>query len=279
VGRVVKVGAKVRHFKVGDLVTRVGAPGGNGLNLGWGGFAEMGVAKDHWAMAADRRPESEWVSARVNQVVPGGVDPKVAPMFTTWREILSASLRVGVSAGAAVLVAGSGGNGLSFAVHARNLGASCVAMVGSARLAAVAREKAGVQHYVDYREADLAGALNRAVPAGFDFIIDAVGKVGMADRLLPCLKPGSRYMTYGIDDAGKIRIDPSRARGAFTVMPCSCDEAETHQRISEWVLQGRLDASLWYDMAKPYPLAGLADAFAAVWNRQCVKALVALRGK
>jgi hypothetical protein len=101
----------------------------------------------------------------------------------------------------------------------------------------------------------------------------------MADRLLPCLKAGGRYMTYGIDDAGKIRIDPSRARGEFTVMPCSCDEAETHQRISEWVLQGRLDACLWYDMAKPYPLASLADAFAAVWNRQCVKALVTLRGK
>jgi D-arabinose 1-dehydrogenase-like Zn-dependent alcohol dehydrogenase len=54
VGRVVKVGRKVRHYRPGDLVTRVGAPGGNGINAGWGGFAELGLAKDH-SVGSDQR--------------------------------------------------------------------------------------------------------------------------------------------------------------------------------------------------------------------------------
>ena len=43
-------------------------------------------------------------------------------------------------------------------------------------------------------------------------------------------------------------------------------------------MQGRLDASLWYDMANPYPLDRIEDAFAAVKQRQAVKCLVRLGG-
>jgi 2-desacetyl-2-hydroxyethyl bacteriochlorophyllide A dehydrogenase len=245
VGRVVKLGRNVRNFKVGDLVTRVGAPATDGMNIGWGGFAQFGIARD---------------DCSVNQVVPAGIDPKVAPMFITWRETLSAILRLGVKAGSSVLVAGSGGNGMAFAVHARNLGASCV-VIGSLKRGAD----------VDYQSADY-----ELKPDGFDFIIDAVGKAGMTDRLLPFLRAGGRYLTYGLDDFGSITFNPARARGAFTVMPCSYDEAETHQQVSDAVLVGKLDARVWYDVAHPYSLANIHDAFAALKARQSLKALICL---
>ncbi len=272
VGRVVKLGRKVRHYKLGDLVTRVGAPAEHGLNVGWGGFAEMGLACDHWAMAADGLPSSAWSWNRVNQIVPTGIDPTVAPMLITWRETLSALLRLGVSAGSSVLVAGSGGNGLAFAVQARNLGAACVAVVGAPRLAG----KFGANCYVDYKEADYTKALNPLRPDGFDFIIDSVGQAGVADRLLPCLKAGGRYLTYGLDDCGTINFNAGCARGAFTVMPCSYDEAETHQQVCDAIRTGKLDARLWYDATNVYPLAQISEAFAAVKNRQCIKSLVRL---
>lgn len=273
VGRVVKLGSKVRNFKIGDLVTRVGAPAENGMNVGWGGFAEMGLAYDHWAMAADGLPSSAWTWNRVNQIVPSGIDPKVAPMFITWRETLSALLRLGVTAGNSLLVAGSGGNGLAFAVQARNLGASCVAMVGSSRVAV----KAPVDCYLDYNKPDYTEVLKQAQTDGFDFIIDSVGKAGMADCLLPSLKAGGRYMTYGLDDCGAITFNASLARGAFTVMPCSYDESETHKLVCDAILTGKLDASLWYDTAAPYPLTQINEAFAAVRNRKNIKSLVFLR--
>ena len=272
VGRVVKLGRKVRHYKVGDLVTRVGAPAEHGLNVGWGGFAEMGLACDHWAMAADGLPASAWSWNRVNQIVPTGIDPTVAPMLITWRETLSALRRLGVTAGSSVLVAGSGGNGLAFAVQARHIGAAYVGVIGAPRLAG----KFGADCYVDYKEPDYTPTLNQARPAGFDFIIDAVGQAGLADRLLPSLAAGGRYLTYGLDCDGSITFSAGRARGAFTVMPCSYDEAETHSQVCDAILTGKLDARLWYDTANAYPLAQITEAFAAVKNRRCIKSLIRL---
>jgi len=276
----VAVGRKVRNFQVGDLVTRVGTPPSpdGKISVTWGGFAEMGIAKDHWAMCADGRPAAEWSGSRMNQLAPTGLDPKVAPMFTTWRETLSYITRMGVTAGSSLLVVGSGGNGLAHAAHAVNLGAAYVAMVGAACLEGPARSRLGVQIYFDYKRNNLTAVINKAFPDGFDFMIDAVGKAGIADRFLPCLKAGGTYSTYGIDDFGKITINPGRARGAFIIHPCVYDEAETHQQVAELVLQGKLDASLWYDLAHPYPLAEIGAAFAAVRNRAAPKALVRLCG-
>ncbi|MBI5833956.1 MAG: zinc-binding dehydrogenase [Armatimonadetes bacterium] len=280
VGRVVELGAKVRHLRVGDLVTRVGTPAAPevGLSVTWGGFAEYGLARDWWAMAADGLPAEQWMGHRVNQVVPHGIDERVAPMFTTWRETLSYLTRLGFAAGQSILVVGSGGNGLSYAAHARNVGAATVAMVGSAALAEPAQALAGVDTYLDYRREDLGAALAAALPGGVDIIIDAVGRRSVADAVLPVLKPGGKYATYGIDDLGQIRLDPTRARGAFTVYGGgNYDEAETHQRVSEFVLCGKLDARLWYDVEAAWPLARIGEAFDAVRARRTVKALVRLK--
>lgn len=278
VGRVIAVGPKVRHLRAGDLVTRVGTPAtpDGTVSATWGGFAEYGIAKDHRAMCDDGLPESAWQPYRWNQVVPHGIDPRVVPMFTTWRETLSFLLRMGMRAGATVLVAGSGGNGLAYARHAANLDAASVTMVGAAYLEGAAMAKGGVTAYFDYKRDDLTAALNAMQPDGFDFIIDAVGKTAIACRILPCLKIGGTYGTYGIDDFGKLALDPSLARGPYTEFPCSYDEAETHQQVCEWVTQSKLDATLWYNPEQCYPLEAIGDAFAMVRQRQSPKALVQL---
>lgn len=276
VGRVVAVGPKVRNFRIGDLVTRVGAPPSAGVGICWGGFAGMGIAKDHWAMAADGRPEAEWSGARVNQAVPASVDPRAAPMFTTWRETLSYLLRMGVGPGATLLVIGSGGNGLSFARHAKLLGAAAW-MVGAARRERTALAL-GVDGYRDHRSEAAANDLAAAVPGGFTHVVDAVGKAGQADRYLPLLAPGGRIGVYGIDDFASVAVSPRLARGSFTVWNGGYDEAETHQRVAELALQGKLEPSAWYDVEKPYPLERIADAFADLAARRAVKILVALAG-
>ena len=37
IGRVIRVGPRVRNFRIGDLVTRVGAPPSEGVSVNWGG--------------------------------------------------------------------------------------------------------------------------------------------------------------------------------------------------------------------------------------------------
>ncbi len=279
VGRVLKTGRKVRNFKPGDLVTRVGtpAPADRSVDIAWGGFAERGLAQDHWAMNADGLPEASWAGSRVNQVVPASVDPRVAPMFTTWRETLSYLTRMRFGAGSRVLVIGSGGNGLSFAAHAVLLGAT-VWSVGSARCEAAARSL-GVAGYLSYTSEDCVTRLQEAAPSGFDVIIDALGKAGQADRFLPVLAAGGTIGIYGLDDFASVGISPRLARGSFTVWNGGYDEAETHQRVSDLVLQGRLTAGAWYDPQKTWPLDSIMDAFRSLWKHQGVKALIAISGK
>lgn len=275
VGRVVQVGAKVRHFKVGDLITRVGAPPVDEYSVNWGGFAEYGIARDHRTMMTDGVDQSQWGGYRVNQVIPPGIDPAGATMFITWRETLSYLTRMGVGAGASVLVVGSGGNGLSFVAHAANAGAAQVVVLGSAERAAEARA-VGATGYVDYRAGDVAGQLNGFCPDGFDFIIDAVGQAASADAVLPHLKRGGTLGIYGIDDYAAVHLSPLRARGTFTFYNGGYDEAETHDHVVALVQAGKLDASVWLDLAHPFALDDIGAAFEAVRARQMVKAVVRL---
>ena len=43
VGRVTEIGSKVRHIKVGDVITRIGTRPSEGLGVTWGGFVEVAI--------------------------------------------------------------------------------------------------------------------------------------------------------------------------------------------------------------------------------------------
>ncbi|MDI7277956.1 MAG: zinc-binding dehydrogenase, partial [Anaerolineae bacterium] len=275
VGRVIAVGARVRSFRVGQLLTRVGAPPTRELSVNWGGFAELGIARDHWAMREDGLPAEAWHAYRINQVLPEGSDPRAATMVITWRETLSYATRMGIGAGARVLILGSGGNGLAFVRHVANLGAARVVQVGSPTREALGRA-AGAGDYVDYHAADLCGPLTELVPEGFDFVVDAVGRRGGIDRVLPCLRAGGTVGIYGIDDYGQCAIDPHRSRGSFTIYNGGYDEVEAHERVVALWQKGLLDARLWLDLEHPFELDEIARAMAAVGERRLVKALVRL---
>ncbi len=121
IGRVIRVGPKVRYLMPGDLVTRVGTRPVGGVSINWGGFCELGLALDHRAMAEDGVPREQWNRLRVNLTLPSGTDPAAATMMITWRETLSYVRRIGIGPGCRVLVLGSGGNGLAFVAQHRGV--------------------------------------------------------------------------------------------------------------------------------------------------------------
>ncbi len=277
VGRAVEVGSRVRHIQVGDLISRVGAPPARDgtYHAHWGGFAEYGLAKDHWAMRADGLPPSAWRPYRINQIIPPDVDPRAATMIITWRETLSYVTRMGIGEGDSVLIVGSGGNGLAFAAHAANAGADIVVMVGNLSRRAAARA-AGATDYVDYQADDVSTRVADSSSGGFDFIIDSVGQEDSANGVLAYLSPGGTLGVYGIDDYEGAHIQPHRAPGTFTIYAGGYDEAETHHPVIEAIRDGRLDASLWLDLDHAFELDDIRDAFDAVRHRRLIKALVQL---
>jgi L-iditol 2-dehydrogenase len=278
VGLVVEVGSKVRHFAVGDLVSRVGAPPDpNGAyHVNWGGFAEYGIARDHWAMRADGLSASAWKGHRVNQVIPPDVDPRAATMIITWRETLSYLTRMGVTDGENVLIVGSGGNGLAFAAHAAAADAARVVMIGSLSRRAAAHAS-GVTDYIDYKADDLDDQIVNLGLGGFDAIIDAVGQAESANRVLHHLKAAGTLGIYGIDDYAGAHIQPHLASGSFTFYNNGYDEAETHQAVIDRIRDGRLHANIWLDLDHAFELEDINAAFDAVRDRRFIKALVNLQ--
>jgi threonine dehydrogenase-like Zn-dependent dehydrogenase len=266
VGRVVEIGKGVRHLKIGDVVTRVGTLPTLQLGTTWGGFAEWGIAHDFRAMKEDGLPEAHWGSYQVQQVVPEDLSPAEATMMITWRETWSYIRRMGVTAGSRVLVLGSGGNGLAFAAHARNLEGSRVTLV----------HDVGASHVEDYR--DNAWPEREAVttPDGYDFIIDAVGRQGMLDGALPLLSSGGTVGIYGLDDAEHYQIHPGQARGSFMIYNGGYSEAESHDDIVRLMREKRLEARHWLNVDASYALDDIAQAFEDLSARKLVKALIRL---
>jgi len=273
IGRVVKAGRKAKNLRPGDLVTRVGAPAAAGINAGWGGFAEYGIAVDWQAMQADGHPATTWQQARVQRVLPSDISAAEATMLITWRETWSFITRMGFRPSQRLLVIGSGGNGLAFANHARNLGAAAVIILGSDKRAEVAAA-VGAQ-LVDYKTPNAGEQLKTLAIDGFDAIIDAVGSAATLEAALPFLKPGGTIAIYGFDDAGASRIDVRRARGGFTFYQGGYDEAESHDAILRFMQAGLLQARYYLsNLSQPFPLTDIAEALTAVKERRAIKALV-----
>ncbi|MCI2056934.1 MAG: alcohol dehydrogenase catalytic domain-containing protein [Oscillibacter sp.] len=277
VGRVVKVGAKVRNFHPGDLVSRVGCPAcvQPGLDANWGGFAEYGIAKDHWQMKKDGVPQQEWERHRVNQVIWPEIDERTAPMVITWRETLSYIRRLGVRAETRLLLIGSGANALSFAAHACNLGAQ-VTVVGSLnRRSSFCRLP--IIQYADYREEHLAEKL-RDLSGGqqFDVMLDGVGGSDTVNLLLPLLSADAVLGVYGWNDRKNYALNPFLAVSSFRIYADGYDEEESNGEVQAMILRGQLRADLWYDMAHPVALDHIASAYDSLRRHEAFKYLIEL---
>ena len=276
VGRVVETGGKVRNLKVGDLISRVGCPAGvqPGLSSNWGGFAEYGVARDHWQMRRDGVPRGEWDRNRVNQIVHPSIDERAAPMIITWRETLSYSKRLGVGPGKRLLLVGSGANALSFAVHACNLDAQ-VTVVGSLKKRD-AFLKLPLQAYYDYKEERLTQRLRDEDGQPYDLLLDGVGGSETVNRLLPLLKRGGVLGVYGWNGREGYGLNPFLASGSFQVYAGGYDEEEANGEVQAMVLRGQLKADLWYDLDRPLPLERIGEAYESLRRHEAFKYLIAL---
>lgn len=168
--------------------------------------------------------------------------------------------------------------GLSFVNHASNLLAKEVVVVGSPARLELARGLGATDAY-DYHTENLAEQISVEHSEGFDFIIDAVGKLGQVDRVLPLLNVGGSVGIYGVDDYFRLTLAPHLARGTFTFFNGGYAEEESSEAVIRLVREGRLVAKHnFYDPSRIFDLEDINAAFAAVRNREMVKAVVKTSG-
>lgn len=276
VGRVVEVGCKVRNFHIGDLISRVGAPCGlmPGLSSNWGGFAQYGIAKDHWEMVKAGIEPEQWNRNRVNQIIPPEIETKQAPMIITWRETFSYIRRLGIQPGQNVLVIGSGANALALAVHACNIGANVACVGSSARRESFARYPICV--YLDYKSGKLTEQLRDSGFHDVHFIVDGIGSSGIINEVLPLLLHNGWVGVYGWNDRAHAGINPFCAHASFRVYCGGYDEEEAHGAVLSLIRRNLLRAEDWYDTLHPIALKDISLAYERLRRHEAMKYLIEL---
>jgi len=278
VGRVIEVGSKVRAFKIGDLITRVGAPETEELSVCWGGISEFGVARDHFTMRMDGLPESEYSAYKVNWHVPDGIISEIdATMIITWRENLSYVMRLGISAGSRVLISGSGASGLGLARMAVLQGAGYVCLVGGKARKKNA-ESLGISEYLDYRDQDALDSYANDNEGTLDFIIDANGINGCLNVFMPCIRRGGTFACYGKDDWLNYAIPPFFGKTSFNFYNNGYDVYEAHIPVLDYIRSGKLDAKAWIDDDQIFTIDQTSEAYSHVEEKKAVKSIIKIKG-
>jgi putative PIG3 family NAD(P)H quinone oxidoreductase len=182
-GRVAELGAGVREWKVGDLVTAL-VPGG--------GYAEYCVTSERQAL-----PIPEGLTLAQAAGLPEN-------WFTVWSNLID---RAGLKAGERVLIhGGSSGIGLAAIGLARLIGAHPIVTVGNAQKAQFCREF-GAEVAIDYRQEDFVARIKEiTAKEGVDVVLDMVGGAYL-QRNVSALKRDGRLVLISFLQGSKVEFD------------------------------------------------------------------------
>ncbi len=130
--------------------------------------------------------------------IPEGIDDRTAAAFGVAYRTAYHTLRsmARIQSGDELIVLGAGGGvGLAAVQLGVQLDATVTAVASSAEKLDVAASY-GAAHLINYRSADLRGALRDALPGGADAVVDPVGGA-LSEAALRSLRRGGRFVTVG----------------------------------------------------------------------------------
>jgi threonine dehydrogenase-like Zn-dependent dehydrogenase len=281
VGQVIRRGAKVTQFAVGDLVLRPTAvyPGerlGDYTSL-WGGFAEYGLVTDGPAFLADHPTARPSNYTRFQQKLPSSplLSPADATMLITLKETASYVASVGVRLSSTLVILGSGAVALSMCRFAKIFGAYPVIVVGRRdEPLAYAVERIGADFTINVRDEDLVGGV-RAITGGqgVEFVIDTTGDAEFLRDALPVLSATGKaaaYATYPSPDTIPQTIAPAKLVVGRT------GEDVAHQYLLDAVRLGLVTLADFYSHRLPFHQ--VQEGFALLRSKRAFKVVFEMEG-
>lgn len=268
VGRVVRIGARVRNIAVGDLVTRPSAyrPDNAPLDQYWGGFSERGVVTD-WKALREDEPESSR-RPRFDQVFfPSTLAPESISLSISLSETFSVICRHDVL-GKSVAVVGTGIAGLSFVRFAGLLGAAHVTAVGRRQARLDVASRLGADGVVLAEDAD---ALMRE-RGGVDYVFEASGQASMTARAYTWVRPGGHVVVYSAPDT-PAEIDLFSGPRDVELTVASTHETAVLAGMVRMVDGGVIDRDEF--LTHRYPFSDITRAFDDIARGDVVKAMIA----
>ncbi len=276
-GKVIKVGARVKNFKLGDRVICSNAivQGYNGeFYSSWGGFAEYGIAGDLEAYTADHgAPEGENAyRARyaANSKIPADLPPEEACLLFPLAETASALKQAGDVKGKTVAIVGTGIVGYFFTFFAKMYGAAHVVCLGrrSSRLE-IARRIGADAVYIDINEA----AADLAARGGADFVFECSGNARVFESGIPYLGEGGTLAIYAVSHA-PYAIDLARLPAAFSYKRISPDVPKALDFVCALMREGKIPTEIF--LTHQWHFDEVPKAFSELLSGNVIKGLVTI---
>jgi threonine dehydrogenase-like Zn-dependent dehydrogenase len=271
-GLIVERGPGVRHFQVGQRVTRpAGILAGEtvgGISSNWGGYAEWGLVRDgKAAVEAGVAGGDMYSSSRIP--VPEGVDPVSAALSINQREILSVARRIPFDAGSRVAVLGTGYNGLLFSLFCKHYGAGRVAFAGNPVFAGLGVDRYHADIFVDYRQPGAAGALCQELGGNPTHVIDAVGSLDSLRLAGELLGPTTAFGCYGVRDFNESAGVRQELNKVYPVLDMGTDEAAVMDDWHTLWKEGFFAQPGMFDQVLPFD--EIQTAFEILARREAMK--------
>ena len=274
VGRVEKIGEKVKNFKIGDHVLLPYLEKDNrGYFPGWCGFAEYGVIGDYQAMPAGMDYLEGY---HAQSIVPDSLDPVKAVMIVTYREVLSAVRRFGFKAGEPILIYGAGPVGLSFIRFSKLLGLSPIIAVEIDDDKLKEAEKQGADVLLNGTKCDVVAEVRQLFPDGIGNIVNAAGVNALLNQALNIVAHDGKICVYGICAQTKAELDWTLAPHNFSLLfaqwPSKVEEGKAHAQVLEWLAAGELDFDDF--IAEIVPFENIIESFESVLGGAARKKII-----
>jgi L-iditol 2-dehydrogenase len=282
IGTVVKVGEKVKSYKVGDRVLNaqiVYSPI-KGLHSTWGTMAEYSLAFDDRVIKADGIDDVEHGYDGVyetQKVVPANIPSRQAILLATWREVYSSFEDFGFQPGRGLLVIGGGPVGLSFISLAKLFGMNPVCLTTRSKWKLDRAKILGADE-VFTADDTLVHELVKYNSEGFNFVVDAVGSNDVIKKALQVISPNGTIGVYGTLSAKELLISLEKSPANWQLIvhqfPDFAKEAAAHEPICEYITQGKISSEDY--ITHEFPFENFLTGFEMIQKNQALKVLLYL---
>lgn len=254
-GEVIKVGAKVRHVKIGDryIHPNLRPEVGNGYTKTFGGMAQFGLICDQQAMVEDGVCGETEVPFYKKQ---GKFSEKIsyvdAGVLLPLCECYSAAKNFGVKKGDNVLFFGAGPMGTALALFMKLNGAAKVTVIDciDERLEhskRIARTDRTINFMTQDKEKEIGDER-------FDLAVDAVGNSEILIEASRYLKQGGTVCSLGVLKAGDTLIDAGSLQNntRLHMLNFPYGEYDCLPKIVAMIERGEIDPKDFYSHVVPY---------------------------
>ena len=280
IGEVVKTGAKVKRFHIGDHVMLPFVEGAIGnIASNWGGYSEYAVIgdKDAAAEAGLGVGTPGFNEAYLAQtIVPKDMDPVEAVMLVTFREVLVGIRNFGMKANDRAVIFGAGPVGICFTKFCHLLGLKTIVTLDIADEKLAGAKSAGAHFVFNANMPGLDKKIREICPEGFDFVVDAAGSNAVISQAMRYITDTGKICVYGISPDMKMELDWSSApynwQLIFHQMPSKRQEYEANAQILNWLEAGVLKPSDY--ISDVFDFEHIIDAFKMVETRGSAKKVV-----